>query len=253
MVDENAEVILKERFDLILRDEKRTSIANAALGNLAGIKNLRRIETFDNAHLFGAYTVSGMVVYIDGKPAKKEYRKYKIKSGSKDDYHTMKEVIYRRYFRVLHDKLEMPDLILVDGGIIQVNATKSVLDSLYLDVPVLGIKKNDKHATSCLISEDKEYAIDKNSDLFHYLSRIQDEVHRYTINYHKDIRSKGSLSSILDNVKGIGSKRKTDILKKYKTMTNLKSTTLSELESFLPNNVAVNLYEFLRSNHDDKQ
>lgn len=246
MAYENAKVVLEERFELIVRDDKRTFGANEELGKLIGIPNLKRIETFDNAHLFGTFTVSGMVVFTNGKPDKKEYRKYKINSGSKDDYHTMQEVIYRRYYRVLHDKLERPDLIIVDGGIIQVNAAKEILDSLYLDIPVVGLKKNDKHTTTALISSEKEFEIDKTSDLFHLLTRIQDEVHRYTITYHKNIRSKGSLSSILDNVPGIGTKRKKELLKKYKTITKLKSLSKEELETDLPEKVAGDLYEFLR-------
>ncbi len=247
MAYENAKVVLDERFELIVRDERRTFKANEELGKIVGIPNLKRIETFDNAHLFGTFTVSGMVVFTNGKPDKKEYRKYKITSGSKDDYHTMKEVIYRRYYRVLHDKLEKPDLILVDGGIIQINAAKGVLDSLYLDIPVFGLKKNDKHATTALISSEKEYEIDKTSDVFHLLTRIQDEVHRYTITYHKDIRSKGNLSSVLDNVPGIGGARKKALLKKYKTITKLKELSVKELEDDLPKNVAQNLFEFLKN------
>lgn len=247
MAKENAKVVLEEKFELIIRDEKRTFEANEALGKLVGIPNLNRIEIFDNAHLFGTFTVSGMVVFTNGRPDKKEYRKYKINSGSKDDYHTMQEVIYRRYYRVLHDKLQKPDLIIVDGGIIQINAAKEVLNSLYLDIPVLGLKKNEKHSTTSLISQDKEYFIDKTSDVFHYLTRMQDEVHRYTISYHKDIRSKGSLSSVLDNVPGIGDKRKKMLLKKYKTISELKTLKLEELEEILPSNVAKELYDFLKS------
>ena len=247
MAKENAKVVLEEKFELIIRDEKRTFEANETLGKLIGIPNLNRIEIFDNAHLFGTFTVSGMVVFTNGRPDKKEYRKYKINSGSKDDYHTMQEVIYRRYYRVLHDKLQKPDLIIVDGGIIQINATKEILNSLYLDIPVLRHKKNEKHSTTSLISQDKEYFIDKTSDVFHYLTRMQDEVHRYTISYHKDIRSKGSLSSVLDNVPGIGDKRKKMLLKKYKTISELKTLKLEELEEILPSNVAKELYDFLKS------
>ena len=247
MAYDNAKVVLDDRFELIKRDEKRTFEANEMLGKIIGIPDLKRIETFDNAHLFGTFTVSGMVVFENGVPNKKEYRKYKITSNSKDDYHTMQEVIYRRYYRVLHDKLERPDLIIVDGGLQQIHAAKEVLDNLYLDIPVIGLKKNDKHMTTALISMDKEYEIDKTSDVFHLLTRMQDEVHRYTINYHKDIRSKGALSSILDTVPGIGDKRKKSLLKKYKTITKLKSLTVEDLETDLPHDVAVNLYEFLKS------
>ncbi len=247
MAYSNAKISLEEEFELIIRDDKRTFGANEELGKLINIPNLKRIETFDNAHLFGTFTVSGMVVFTNGKPDKKEYRKYKITSGSKDDYHTMKEVIYRRYYRVLHDNLKRPDLIIVDGGISQIHAAKEVLDSLYLSIPVLGLKKNDKHSTTALISEDKEYNIDKTSDVFHLLTRIQDEVHRYTITYHRDIRSKASLSSIIDNVPNIGEARKKTLLKKYKTITKLKSLTEEELSKDLPKNVAKELVEFLKN------
>lgn len=247
MAYSNAKIALEEEFELIIRDDKRTFGANEELGKLINIPNLRRIETFDNAHLFGTFTVSGMVVFTNGKPDKKEYRKYKITSGSKDDYHTMKEVIYRRYYRVLHDNLKRPDLIIVDGGISQIHAAKEVLDSLYLSIPVLGLKKNDKHSTTALISEDKEYNIDKTSDVFHLLTRIQDEVHRYTITYHRNIRSKASLSSIIDNVPNIGEVRKKTLLKKYKTITKLKSLTEDELSKDLPRSVARELVSFLKN------
>lgn len=246
MARENAKIVLDEKFELIVRDEKRTFEANEELGKILGIPHLKRIETFDNAHLFGSYTVSGMVVFTNGKPDKKEYRKYKINSGSKDDYHTMQEVIYRRYYRMLHDKLEKPDLIIVDGGIIQINAAKEILNSLYLDIPVVGLKKNDKHKTTAVLTQDMEYEIDKTKDVFHLLTRIQDEVHRYTINYHKEIRSKGSLASILDNVPGIGPERKKKLLKKYKTITKLKSLSKEDLNNDLPEKVAENLYTYLK-------
>ena len=251
MAYDNAKIALEEEFELIVRDDKRTFGANEELGKMLNIPNLKRIETFDNAHLFGTFTVSGMVVFTNGKPDKKEYRKYKINSDSKDDYHTMQEVIYRRYYRVLHDKLERPDLIIVDGGISQIHAAKEILNSLYLDIPVVGLKKNDKHTTTSLISEDKEYDIDKTSDLFHLLTRMQDEVHRFTISYHKDIRSKGQLSSILDNVPGIGDKRKKNLLKKYKTITRLKELSIDDLKKDLPDKVAKELFLFLKEYEKD--
>ena len=251
MAEENAKIVLDEKFELIKRDEKRTFNANEELGKLLNIDNLSRIEIFDNAHLFGTFSVSGMVVFKNGKPDKKEYRKYKIVSEVKDDYHMMKEVIYRRYFKVLHEKLEKPDLIIVDGGIVQINAAKEIINSLYLDIPIVGLKKNDKHKTTALMYNDKEYLIDNTSDLFHYLTRMQDEVHRFTINYHKEIRSRGSLSSILDNVPKIGEKRKKELLKKYKTITALKSLTKEELEEILPSDAASNLISFLKHYKSD--
>lgn len=251
MAEENAKIVLDEKFELIKRDEKRTFNANEELGKLLNIDNLSRIEIFDNAHLFGTFSVSGMVVFKNGKSDKKEYRKYKIVSEVKDDYHMMKEVIYRRYFKVLHERLEKPDLIIVDGGIVQINAAKEIINSLYLDIPIVGLKKNDKHKTTALMYNDKEYLIDNTSDLFHYLTRMQDEVHRFTINYHKEIRSRGSLSSILDNVPKIGEKRKKELLKKYKTITALKKLTKEELEEILPSDAASNLISFLKNYKSD--
>ena len=206
-----------------------------------------RIEIFDNAHLFGTYNVSGMVVYVDGKESKNDYRKYKISVDKNDDYNTMREVIYRRYFRVLNDNLTKPDLILVDGGKGQINAATDIISSLGLEIPVAGLKKDDKHATNALIYNNQIIEINKRSNLFYYLERMQDEVHNFTINYHKQLRSKGSLESILESVSGIGEVRKIELLKKYKTITKLKEVDIEELKKILPENVAKNLKEFLEN------
>lgn len=243
----NAKIVLEEKFELIKRDEEKTIGANEELKNILKLDKLSRIEIFDNAHLFGTYNVSGMVVFIDGKPFKNNYRKFKISIDKNDDYGTMREVIYRRYFRVLKDSLERPDLIIVDGGIGQINVAREVLKSLNMYIPVVGLKKDDKHTTNALLAFEpiEELKINKRSNLFYLLERMQDEVHEFTINYHKQIRSKGSLSSVLDNVEGIGEKRKKELLKKYKTINKMKSATKEELGTILPNNVAINLIEFL--------
>ncbi len=251
MVCENAKIALNENFELIKRDEAKTLDANCELKNLLGLEKLDRIEIFDNAHLFGTYNVSGMVVFIDGRKAKNEYRKYKISVDRNDDYETMREVIYRRYFRVLKDNLVRPDLIIVDGGLGQINAAKEVIQSLGMDILVVGLKKDDRHATNKLLTSDEEFDIDRRSNLFYLLERMQDEVHNFTINYHKQIRSKGSLSSILDSVEGIGSKRKKELLRKYRTITKMKEAEIQELEEILPKNVAQNLYQFLKEYHYD--
>ena len=160
----------------------------------------------------------------------------------------MREVIYRRYFRVLKDDLERPDLIIVDGGLGQINVAREVIKSLNLKIPVVGLKKDDRHATNALLAFDpiKELPIDKTSHLFYYLERMQDEVHNFTINYHKQIRSKGSLESVLDNVSGIGQKRKTLLLKKYHTISKLKELDVQTLEEILPTDVAIRLKEILK-------
>ncbi len=246
MAYENAKIGLKEKFDLIKNDLDKTVRANEELGKLLNI-NIHRIESFDNSHLFGTYTVSGMVVFTDGKPNKKEYRKYKIIGNVKDDYHLMMQTIERRYSRVINDGLIKPDLILADGGIIQINAIKEVLDNLCLDIKVCGMKKNDKHRICALIDEDgSEIGIEKNSNLFHYLEKISEEVHRFAISYHKDIRSKGSLSSILDNIPGIGEKRRKELIKEFKTINNIKNASIEELSKFVPIAVAQNIKDYLK-------
>lgn len=247
MACNNASIRLNEKFELIKKDEQRTTIANEELKNILKLDKLDRIEIFDNAHLFGTYNVSGMVVYVDGKESKNDYRKYKISVDKNDDYNTMREVIYRRYFRVLNDNLTKPDLILVDGGKGQINAATDIISSLGLNIPVAGLKKDDKHATNALIYNNQIIEINKRSNLFYYLERMQDEVHNFTINYHKQLRSKGSLESILESVSGIGEVRKIELLKKYKTITKLKEVDIEELKKILPENVAKNLKKFLEN------
>ena len=248
MANKNALNTLKEKFELVKANDENALNACCELKDLLGISSANRIETFDNSHLFGTYTVSGMVVFTLGVPDKNNYRKYKILSDAKDDYHLMKEVIYRRYFRVLMDNLERPDLIIVDGGKAQINAAEEVLNSLNLDIPVCGLIKSEHHKTSSLLYNERIYDIDKTSNLFHMLERLQDEVHNYTISYHKNIRSKGALSSVLDNVPGIGEVRKRELLKKFPSVTKLKEASVSDLEKLLPRDVAKNLYEFLKDN-----
>ena len=247
MACNNASIRLNEKFELIKKDEQRTTIANEELKNILKLDKLDRIEIFDNAHLFGTYNVSGMVVYVDGKESKNDYRKYKISVDKNDDYNTMREVIYRRYFRVLNDNLTKPDLILVDGGKGQINAATDIISSLGLEIPVAGLKKDDKHATNALIYNNQIIEINKRSNLFYYLERMQDEVHNFTINYHKQLRSKGSLESILESVSGIGEVRKIELLKKYKTITKLKKINIEKKKKILPENVAKNLKEFLEN------
>lgn len=252
MASTNASIALKEQFDLIKKDEEKTIGANEELMHILNLDKLDRIEIFDNSNLFGNFNVSGMVVFINGMKAKNEYRKYKITIDKNDDYNTMREVIYRRYYRVLMNNLTKPDLIIVDGGIGQINVAREVINSLKLNIPVVGLKKDNHHATEALLANDpiQVIPIDKRSNLFYYLERMQDEVHNFTINYHKQIRSKGSLTSVLDAIEGIGPKRKKELIKKYKNITNMKNASIEELEKILTNKVAINLKEFL--NKEDK-
>ena len=246
---DNAKNYYNEQINLIKKDEKLLSDSLNELSSLLNIPKCNHIEMFDNAHIFGSFNVSGMVVFIDGKKAPHLYRKYKITNDKNDDYGTMREVIYRRYFRVLKDNLEAPDLVLVDGGVGQVNVAREVISSLGLNIPVAGLKKDEKHATSMLLGKYplQEIEIKKDSYLFLLLTRMQDEVHRYTITYHKDIRSKGALASILDNIPGIGEVRKRQILKKYKTISKMKAASIEELKEIMPEKIAIDFNEYLNN------
>ena len=246
MAGENAKIKINDKLKLIKSDYNRTVHACEVLSEKLGF-TVHRIESFDNSHLFGGFRVSGMVVFVDGKKSTKDYRKYKIIGDEKDDYHMMIEVLERRYSRVINDNLVKPDLILVDGGIIQINAANEVLDNLCLDIPVYGMKKNDKHRITALINSDGvEIEIEKNSDLFHFLETISEEVHRFTISFHKEIRSKGSFTSKLDMIPGIGEKRRKLLLKTFGSLKGIKEASTEDLEKILPKDVVNTLKEFLK-------
>ena len=244
---DNARIYFEEQMTYIERDEEKINNALEELKDKLKLDKVDRIELFDNSNLFGNFNVSGMVVFVMGKPSKNDYRKFKITSDVNDDYGTMREVIYRRYFRVLKDNLEKPDLIIVDGGLGQIHVAREVIDSLGLSIPVAGLKKDDKHSTNMLLGLDpiEEIPIDKRSNLFLLLTKMQDEVHNFTISYHKQIRSKGALSSVLDNIDGIGEVRKNKLLKKYKTISKMKEATVEDLEEILPRDIAVSFKKFL--------
>ncbi|MGM0139795.1 UvrABC system protein C [Enterococcus sp. DIV0755b] len=243
LANKNAGVALKEKFDLIERKEERTIGAIESLGNAMGIPTPVRIEAFDNSNIMGTNPVSAMVVFIDGKPAKNEYRKYKIKTVTgPDDYASMREVIYRRYSRVLKENLPFPDLIVIDGGKGQVDAAKEVLDNqLGLDIPIAGLAKNDKHKTSEMLfgPELEVVPLERNSPEFFLLQRIQDEVHRFAITFHRQLRSKNSFASKLDGIAGLGPKRKKALLKEFKSLKNIQAASLAEIKAIgIPEAVA---------------
>lgn len=248
---DNARIYYEEQMTYIKRDEDKITNALEELKDKLKLDSVDRIELFDNSNLFGTFNVSGMVVFVDGKPSKNDYRKFKITNDKNDDYGTMREVIYRRYFRVLKDGLVKPSLVIVDGGLGQINVAREVINELGLDIPVCGLKKDDKHATNVLLGFDPvvEIPIDKRSDLFLLLTKMQAEVHNFTISYHKQIRSKGALSTVLDNIEGIGEVRKNKLLKKYKTISKMKEASLEELEEILPKDTAITFKEFL-DNYD---
>ncbi|HHB0751779.1 TPA: excinuclease ABC subunit UvrC [Enterococcus faecalis] len=250
LASKNAAVALNEKFDLIVRKQERTIGAVEKLGNAMNIPAPIRIEAFDNSNIMGTNPVSAMVVFIDGRPAKNDYRKYKIKTvQGPDDYASMREVIYRRYSRVLKEGLPFPDLILIDGGKGQVDVAKDVLaNQLGVDIPVAGLAKNDKHKTSeLLFGPNLEVVpLERNSQEFFLLQRIQDEVHRFAITFHRQLRSKNSFASKLDNIEGLGPKRKKNLLKEFKSLKNITAASVEELrKAGLPETVAKNVYRHL--------
>ena len=244
---ENAKIALENNIERYKNDEKRVFEAHDNLRKILKMSSLFRIDAFDNSNLFGSFSVGAMVVFKNGKPSKKDYRKYKISVDKNDDYHMMKEVIYRRYFRALTEKEELPDLIILDGGLNQINACKEVLNMLGLNIKVCGLKKDNHHRTNALLDADTLdiYDLTGYDDVFNYLTRIQDEVHRFVITYHKTIRSKGSFKSLLSNVDGLGSARINNLLKNYGSIDKIKNADISELAKYIPEKVAIELKNFL--------
>ncbi|GAA0333617.1 excinuclease ABC subunit UvrC [Bacillus carboniphilus] len=243
LATKNAAIALKEKFSLIEKKEERTIKAVENLGEAMNIYTPHRIEAFDNSNIQGANPVSAMVVFIDGRPAKKEYRKYKIKTVvGPDDYSTMREVVRRRYSRVLKEDLPLPDLIIIDGGKGQIEAAKDVLENeLNMSVPVAGLAKDEKHKTSQLLFGNPLSIVDlpRNSQEFYLLQRIQDEVHRFAITFHRQQRGKTAFQSALDDIPGVGEKRKKQLLKHFGSVKKMAEATVEELrEVGLPQPVA---------------
>lgn len=255
LATKNARVSLQQKFDLLEKDLRKTSGAIEHLGQLLGIEKPVRIEAFDNSNIQGTSPVAAMVVFVDGKPSKKDYRKFKIKTViGPDDYASMREVIYRRYSRVKHEGLQAPDLIIVDGGQGQVKAARDVIEhQLGLSIPVAGLQKNDKHQTHELLFGNPLAVVElpRNSEEFFLLHRIQDEVHRFAITFHRQVRSKNAFSSKLDHIAGLGPKRKQLLLKRFKSMTALEQASLEEIQQLgIPKTVAEALIDHLTSKSD---
>ncbi|VEF47392.1 excinuclease ABC subunit C [Bacillus freudenreichii] len=251
LAEKNAKVALHDKFALIERDEERTIRAVEKLGEVMDIYTPYRIEAFDNSNIQGADPVSAMVVFINGKPDKKEYRKYKIKTvEGPDDYESMREVVRRRYSRVLKDGLPLPDLILIDGGKGQVEAAKDILENeLGIEIPVAGLAKDEKHRTSQLLFGDPLDVVPlaRNSQEFYLMQRIQDEVHRFAITFHRQLRGKSAFQSILDEVPGIGPARKQRLLKHFGSLKKMKEADIEEItELGIPLPIATDLKEKLK-------
>ena len=253
----NAQVSLQQKFDLLEKSVEKTQGAIENLGRLLNIPTPVRIESFDNSNIMGTSPVSAMVVFINGKPSKIDYRKYKIKTViGPDDYASMREVIKRRYSRVMRDGLIPPDLIVIDGGQGQVNVAKDVIQhQLGLDIPIAGLQKNDKHQTHELLFGDPLEVVElsRNSQEFFLLQRIQDEVHRFAITFHRQLRSKNSFSSQLDGIEGLGPKRKQNLMRHFKSLTNIKKASVDEIvEVGVPRKVAEAVQEKLSKSTDKK-
>lgn len=241
----NAKNQLYLKFDVVEAKSKNDDSLMAKFSEILN-RDIHRVEIFDNSHISGAFTVAACVVYDDGKPNKSEYRIYKLHTQN-SDIDSMREVLYRRYYRLLIEESRMPDCVLVDGGRQQVDAAKEILDSLGLDIPILGLVKDDKHTTSDLMNRNGDLVqIDKNTPFFFLLTRMQDEVHRFAINYHRKLRQKAQTKSILDEVEGIGEVRKKKLLKHFGNFKSIKAATVDELKEVLPQEVAVELYEILK-------
>ena len=241
----------KEQMDLqektLKKDDEIRLNAIEELKSLLHLEKVSRMESFDNSHLFGTFYVGGMVVFEDFIPQKDDYRKYKISTEVKDDLSAMKEVLYRRYYKVLMENLQKPDLIVMDGGQTQISVAKEIVTSLGLNIPIIGLVKDKNHRTSHIMNENFEILdVKKDSNLFLFLTKIQEEVHRYAINYHRNIKAKGALASILDLVPGIGEIRRKELLKHFGSLKKMKEATKEELKELLPEDIAENLFSYLK-------
>ena len=244
---ENAKEVLMEEEETLKKNDNLRLEAIEELKLLLGTDKVSRMEAFDNSHLFGTFYVGGMVVYDDFLPLKDEYRKFKISCDVKDDLGAMREVLYRRYFKVLMENLQAPDLIVMDGGFNQVSVAKEIIDSLGLSIRIIGLVKDKKHRTNSIIDENGcVLDVKSDSNLFLFFSKIQEEVHRYAITYHRNIKAKGALASVLDVVPGIGEVRKKELLKKFGSLKKLKEASILELSEVVSKDVAENLFNYLK-------
>ena len=247
LASDNAKISLNNKLEELKRSNTSIEKAILDLKHILGTDNVSRIESFDNSHLFGTFYVSGMVTYDDFVPNKNLYRKFKINSGTKDDLGAMKEVLLRRYYHVMMGEDIAPDLIVLDGGETQVNVCKEVLDKLDLDINIIGLKKDDKHRTKSIILRDlTEINLKDYPELYIYLGKIQEEVHRFAISYHRSIRSKGALTSVLDLAPGIGEVSSKKLISKFGSLKKIKEASIDELAEVLNSTQAENLYNYLK-------
>ncbi|MBV1709897.1 MAG: excinuclease ABC subunit UvrC [Erysipelothrix sp.] len=246
MAQNNAREQLSLKFKMIEKSEMFGDVATKQLSDLLNISNLSRIELFDNSHISGAFLVAGMVVFSDGKPNRSQYRRYRL-SGGNNDVGSMKEVLYRRLLRVLKEEGERPDLIIVDGGLPQLGAAKEIIESLHLDIPYIALAKDSKHQTdSILLSSEEEVKLLPGEPLTMFLSTMQDEVHRFAVTYHRLLRQKASTRSILDEIDGIGEKRKKELLKHFGSLKAIKEASEDQLSEVVGRPAAIAVLQFFR-------
>ena len=242
----NAKNAHEQKFTLVERKDQQKQLA---MGQLSRIfqKEIHRIEIFDNSHLAGTFNVSGMVVFLDGEPHKPGYRLYRL-GEYRSDMDSMREVLYRRYFRLLKEGAALPDLLVVDGGYQQVEAAKEIREQLDLDLTICGLVKDEHHNTSNLMDDQGTIIpIEKEGPLFFLLAQMQDEVHRFAISYHRRLRKKAMTRSILDEVEGLGEVRKKAIWKKFGSLKNLRAASVEEIRTVVPEKVAENIYHLLHN------
>ena len=245
MAYQNAKLVLRQDKERIKREEGRTIGAVKEISQLLGMENINRIEAFDISNISGFQSVGSMIVYEKGKPKRSDYRKFRIKSvKGPNDYASMEEVLTRRFVHGMNEQEErenrqleqdygsftrFPDLIMMDGGRGQVNIALEVLAKLNLDIPVCGMVKDDKHRTRGLYFQNEEIPIARDSEGFKLITRIQDEAHRFAIEYHRSLRSKGQVHSVLDDIPGIGPARRKALMKHFKGLEGMKEASVEEL------------------------
>ena len=240
MANDNAKKDIETKFLINQNKALRDIDTIEQLGKILNIKTPYLIESFDNSNLFGEYPISALVVYKNGRPCPSLFRKYHVKTvKGANDYATMKEVVYRRYLRLKLENKELPDLILMDGGQIQVNACLETLNSLNINIPVAGIQKDDNHKAKLLYYEGKEIILDKNSPVFLLLLNISERVHNFAISFFRSTKAKGLFASKLDGIKGLGKARKEKLLSHFITIDNIKKANVEELVNIgIPKDVA---------------
>ncbi len=241
MAEENAKIIIEKHNASYVNKVNRKSLIREELRQIID-KEIFRIDGFDISHYSGVYTVGAMIVALDFEFVNKLYRKFKLSVDQNNDVASMKEVVYRRYYKMLMENEKFPDLICIDGGKNQVNVVKEVLESLNLKIDVIGLVKNKYHTTESILYNDVKYTLNKSSELFKFLTSFQDEVHRFAINYHNSLRAKSVSASVLDEIDGVGTKRKMQLIKYFKSLDNIKNASVDDLSNVVPKNIAQEIY-----------